>query len=260
MSAAARVITGGRLRTPGAIVFAYHDICEGGHAERYSVTPVGLRAELRAARRVGVRFVKLSELVDALDRDEPLDGMAAVVFDDCLVGVHHKAMSILLELDVPATLFAVTGELGHDPPWWPGSARVMSSGELTEMSDAGFEIGCHTASHPRLTDLDDAALVHELQTPQSRLEDLVGAAVDLFAYPFGEHDKRVRTIVEEAGYRAAFTFRNGRITSELDRYRLPRLNMTGDRGLARFAYHVARPPGSWPDTQLDRTAQETLAS
>lgn len=260
MGAAVRIIGGGKLHTPGAIVFAYHDICDDGHGERYSVTPLALRAELRTAQMAGVRFVKLSELVDALDRDEPLHGMAAVVFDDCLVGVHHEAMSILLELDVPATVFAVTGELGHDPPWWPSSARVMTSGELAEMSNAGFEIASHTESHPRLPGLDDAGLVHELQTPQSRLEDLVGSAVDLFAYPFGEHDRRVRNEVEAAGYRAAFTFRNGRITSELDPYRLPRLNMTGDRSLARFTYHLARPADSWPETQLEATVGHTLAS
>ncbi len=258
---AVRVLAGGALRTRGALVFAYHDVADVvGPAQQYSVTPRRLRAHLNMALRWGLRFVSLSELTTAVERGESADGMAAVVFDDSLVGVHHHAMSILLELGVPATVFAVTGALGCQPPWWPGSQRVMTVAELAEMAEAGFEVACHTHSHPALPGLSDASLAQELEGPRARLQDVSGAAVDLLAYPFGAHDGRVRAAVASSGYRAAYTFLNGRITPGLDRYRLPRLNMTEDQHRLRFAYHLARPPASWPETQVEKAEHKPVGA
>lgn len=73
--------------------------------------------------------------------------------------------------------------------------------------------------------------------------------MDLLAYPFDHHDARVRATVVDAGYRAAFTFLNGRITPGVDSYRLPRLTMWKGQGRPRLSYHLARPAHSWPDTQ-----------
>jgi peptidoglycan/xylan/chitin deacetylase (PgdA/CDA1 family) len=38
-----------------------------------------------------------------------------------------------------------------------------------------------------------------------RLEDLLGAEMISFAYPYGEVDRRVRSAVSDAGYKLAFT-------------------------------------------------------
>jgi peptidoglycan/xylan/chitin deacetylase (PgdA/CDA1 family) len=257
LGAAARVLTGANLRTPGAIVLAYHDVGHTPSTTEYFVTPSRLRAQLRAALRAGLKLVGLADLTSTFQSGAPVDGMAAVVFDDSLVGVYRHAMPILLEMDIPATLFTVTGALGREPPWWRGAARVMTAGELAEMVRAGFEVGGHTHTHPVLPGLSDAALARELQGSRARLEDLTGQSVDLFAYPFGAHDERVRAAVEAAGYRAAYTFLNGRVTAGLDPYRLPRLNMTAQQRPLRFAYHLARLPASWPDTQLERSGGAT---
>ncbi|MDP9020793.1 MAG: hypothetical protein M3N25_08325, partial [Actinomycetota bacterium] len=53
------------------------------------------------------------------------------------------------------------------------------------------------------------------------------------------------------GYRAGYSFLNGRITAGLDRYRLPRITMGRGQGRPRLAYHLVRSSRSWPDTQSD---------
>ena len=65
------------------------------------------------------------------------------------------------------------------------------------------------------------------------------------------HDARVREVIVESGYRAGFTFLNGRIVSGLDAYRLPRLTMHQGLSVPRLAYQLARSPSSWPDHQID---------
>lgn len=252
VAGAGRALAGSRLRTRGAVVLAYHDVGDdSANSTDYYVSPAQLREQLTAAIRWGLRFVDLAELTDGLLAGRDVDGLASVVFDDSLVGVHHHALPVLAELGVPATVFAVSDGLGSSPPWWPGAARVMTPAELVETASLGFRIASHTRTHPSLPSLTPDRLADELAGSKAALEDLAGAPVELFAYPFGHHDPAVRDAVAEAGYRAGYSFLNGRLTPGLDPFRLPRLNMWAGQGRARLAYHLARPPASWPPTQMD---------
>lgn len=245
-----RLLIGGRSRAAGAIVLAYHDVGEDpANTTDYYVSTATFRRHLLDARGWGLRFVALADLTAAFLAGGDLDGMAAVVFDDSLVGVHHHAMPVLLELGIPSTVFTVTNALGQSPPWWSGAARVMTHAEVTEMAEHGFDIASHTRTHASLPSLSDTALAGELTTSKAELEDLTSRPGATFAYPYGHHDPRVREAVEGAGYLAAFSFLNGRVTQGLDRFMLPRLNMHAGQSRTRLAYHLARSAGSWPDTQ-----------
>jgi peptidoglycan/xylan/chitin deacetylase (PgdA/CDA1 family) len=250
------LVAGGRLGSPGlapsgAIVLAYHDVGDDPtNRTSYYVSPAQLRKQLSTLASFGLRFVPLSELLDRLDASERVDGLASVVFDDGLVGVHHWALPVLCELGVPATVFVVAGALGTAPPWWPGAARTMTEGEVLEVASAGMAVESHTLTHASLPSLGPAALTEELGASRARLEDLIGQSVRTVAYPFGHFDERVRRASEQNGYRAGFSFLNGRVRSGDDRFRYPRLNMWAGQGRLRLAYHVARPGGSWPPTQV----------
>jgi peptidoglycan/xylan/chitin deacetylase (PgdA/CDA1 family) len=248
-----RLLTGGKISTPGAIVLAYHDIVDDRHdSTNYCVSPSRFRQQLRCAIAWGVRFVDLAELASAVVSGRDTDGLGSIVFDDSLVGVHHRALPILAELGLPATIFAVSESLGSTPPWWPGSARLMTPKEVEEAASAGFRIGSHTCTHPSLPSLACDGIRRQLTDSKNQLEDIVDDAIDLVAYPYGHYDRRVRREVARAGYRAGFGFLNGRVTAGLDPFRLPRLNMWQGQTRPRLAYHLARPPRSWPETQLDR--------
>lgn len=256
-AAAARVVAGGRARARGAVVLAYHDLREDARdGPEYSVRPETFRRHLLQAKAAGVRFVDLHDLTARLLRDEPVDGLAAVVFDDALVGVHRHAAPVVDDLAVPATVFPVSQVLGAPPSWWPGSRRTLEASELVELRRAGWTVGAHTRTHPSLPTLSAGALRSELAGSRAELEDLCGGRVDLVAYPYGHHDAAVRDAAREVGYTAGFTFVNGRLTHDLDRFRLPRLTMTQQHGRFRLAYHLARHASSWPNHQLERMTGE----
>lgn len=249
---AGAVLAGGRMVTRGAVVLAYHDVGDDvSNGTDYYVSPAQLRRQLTTAADAGLRFVDLATLTKAFLSGESVDGLAAVVFDDGLAGVHRYAVPVLADLGLPATVFAVTRGLGSPPPWWRGAARLMTTRELAEVAGVGFAIASHTRTHPSLPGLDATALADELVGARHELQDLVQASVDLFAYPFGHHDARVREAVTVAGYAAGFTFVNGRINPGLDAFRLPRITMWSGQGRARLVYHLARSARSWPDTQSD---------
>jgi peptidoglycan/xylan/chitin deacetylase (PgdA/CDA1 family) len=97
--------------------------------------------------------------------------------------------------------------------------------EIRQLHAAGVTIGGHTVTHPRLSLADSNTLQWEVVASRQRLEQELGAPVQVFAYPFGEtddFDERAKTAVREAGYLAAFA------SQDLDRsppdlFALPRL-------------------------------------
>lgn len=85
----------------------------------------------------------------------------------------------------------------------------MNADQIRELQRHGVQFGSHSLTHLSLPELNTADLRREVEDSKHRLEDLLGEAVNTFAYPFGEANRRVRAAVIEAGYRVAFTAANG---------------------------------------------------
>ena len=81
--------------------------------------------------------------------------------------------------------------------------------EAAVMQRANVDIESHTASHPLLVHESDEAISHELAESKRTLEQKLNKKVRAFAYPNGTWDKRVRDLVEKAGYDCAFIIRRG---------------------------------------------------
>jgi peptidoglycan/xylan/chitin deacetylase (PgdA/CDA1 family) len=193
------------------LVLCYHGISEHWPAAT-SVTPDDLRAHVRLLARAGYRG---STLVDALT--VPRDRTLAITFDDAMSSVVELAKPILDEFDMPATVFVPTDYpgTGRLMGWdgfdgWLGTQhehelRCMDWDQLRGLASAGWEIGSHTCSHPRLTQLDDAALERELVSSREVCEQQMGTACRSFAYPYSDEDDRVVEATRRAGYALAVT-------------------------------------------------------
>ncbi len=100
------------------------------------------------------------------------------------------------------------------------------------MDGAGIEIGSHTLTHPILTNINDERLEAELRESKSRLETRLDRKVELFCYPNGNYDARVKRAAETAGYRSAVTIETGLNPSGCDLMALRRVHTEQD--FARF--------------------------
>jgi hypothetical protein len=85
--------------------------------------------------------------------------------------------------------------------------KTLRAIDLRELSYAGFEIGAHTVSHKRLTDLEADELEYEVGTCKEILEQRLGHGVQMFCYPNGRYDDRVIQEVMNAKYLGARTTR-----------------------------------------------------
>ena len=99
----------------------------------------------------------------------------------------------------PLAVPELTGERYSDT-----GLRTLTWDELRALRERGVEIGSHTMTHPRLTQLADDELEHELVEARSRIEDEIGAPCRFLAYPYGDVDEHVSSAARRAGYVAAF--------------------------------------------------------
>ena len=86
-------------------------------------------------------------------------------------------------------------------PAQPTSCCAWGGTGLAELADAGWEVGSHTRSHPRLPQVDDAALARELGDSRELIAERLGRPCESIAYPYGDFDERVVRATAAAGYR-----------------------------------------------------------
>ncbi len=192
------------------LILCYHAVSRDWPTE-FAVSPAQLEAQLRFFSRRGYRASTLSA---ALERPAAAKTLV-VTFDDAYASVRERALPVMSALGVPATVYVPTGYVAAEGAlqWesmqrWLGTAhedelRCMSWENLRELAAAGWEIGSHTSTHPRLPSLPDAELAAELADSRARCEEEIQRPCRALAYPFSAYDRRVMDAARAAGYGSA---------------------------------------------------------
>ena len=191
------------------LVLCYHAVSPTWDAD-LSVTPEHFEAQVGGLVRRGWRGATFVDAVLSPRHRRTL----AVTFDDAFATVTRYAAPILERLGVPATVFVPTAfpDSGRSLSWpgiddWEQGPQAhelapMGWDQLRELAGRGWEIGAHTITHPRLTQLDDVALEHELRESREECERQIGVPCRTIAYPYGDVDDRVAAAASRLGYDA----------------------------------------------------------
>ena len=229
------------------LVLHYHRVSQGPILAGGWVLPRQLRFHLSQLARWGFSPADPSEF-PALSSERTY----LLTFDDAYTDVAENALPVMEDFGARGMVFPVTGFLGRKPTWdvtWGTSGRHMDRAQLRELASGGWEIGSHSVTHPDLRRLDDRTLGAELLDSKKTLEDITGAGVFCFSYPFGRFNTRVRDAVAAAGYRVAFTMRRGPGLGWTDPLAIPRVSIyLPDYSL----YRKIEPAYRWPEAFLER--------
>jgi peptidoglycan/xylan/chitin deacetylase (PgdA/CDA1 family) len=112
-------------------------------------------------------------------------------------------------------------------------ARPLSWNQVRTMAAMGIEIGCHTVSHPLLSQLPPAAQAEEIVGARDRLRQELGEAPTAFAYPNGTADDFTPAtceVLRDAGFDVACTTLRGANRPGCDPLRLRRIGVGRDPG------------------------------
>ena len=135
----------------------------------------------------------------------------AVTFDDAFDNLRRNAFPTLAGLGIPAAVFAVSSNMGEKPRWAMRAGHpeadepIMTMDALRDETGELVEVGSHTVTHAKLTDLDDGAVERELRESKERLEEALGRAVRLFAFPYGAGGQREIELAHRVGYARVYT-------------------------------------------------------
>lgn len=88
---------------------------------------------------------------------------------------------------------------------YPDEYQLLTWPMVREMSANKIRFGTHTVNHAVLTMEDEETVKSEIFDCKTALENELGVPVTAFAYPNGELDVQIRSVVEKAGYRTAVT-------------------------------------------------------
>ncbi len=236
LTAALRV-TGADRAQAGARVLYYHRIDEELH--RSCVTPRAFREQMQFLRNSSYRIVPLGTLLRAFEAGEEFaPRTVAVTFDDGFADNYENAFPVLAELGIPATIFVTTAALGSTLSVLrerPGALPALTWDQVREMLRGPISIGSHTLTHPHLTRISSDALRRELIRSRDVITAETGVETELFCYPHGDMNARVRDAVRLAGYRLACSTYPGPVTLASDPLAVPRTFIARDDTLADFA-------------------------
>lgn len=241
--------SGSRLKQ---LVLCYHAVSDSW-PDSLAVGPSTLERQVRSLLHRGYRAVTAEEALVSQGR------VLHVTFDDAYRNL-ESVLPILERLQVPATVFACTDfavdgrplavpELADRAAGYHDEIATMDWDALRSISERGFEVGSHTASHAHLTRLSDRDLAGELRRSRELIEAELSRPCRFLAYPYGENDERVRNAAQAAGYEAGYSLR---ATGEpYDLYGVPRVGVYRGDGMVRFTLKTSR-VRSAATTVLDR--------
>jgi peptidoglycan/xylan/chitin deacetylase (PgdA/CDA1 family) len=225
-------------------ILMYHSIDSTGSA--ISVTAEAFRRHVRWLASAQVRVVDVAELLELPAEDEAV----ALTFDDGFESFGALAAPLLEEHGFTATVFVVSQRVGTTNAWEPAGGSIpnlalMGWDELGRLAERGFQVGAHTRTHPRLTDVSDDRMRDEVAGSAEDIATELGVLPLAFAYPYGACDEAVEAVAGDSFPLACST--------DLDvlgepsrRTRLPRLDMYYYRdparldawGTRRFQWHL----------------------
>jgi peptidoglycan/xylan/chitin deacetylase (PgdA/CDA1 family) len=215
---------------PRGIVFLmYHELelpgrslaqAEPGYV-RYILLETTFRAQIDWLRTNSWLGLNVSEALRY-----PAQKSVALTFDDGCETDLIATAPILIEAGFHATFYVTAGFL--DKPGY------MSTAQLRQLSSLGFEIGCHSMTHPYLDDLGPEVLHREVVDARSRLQDVTGSSVDHFSCPGGRYDERTLALAKKVGYRSLATSRVHANFASTDPFSLGRVAIMRTTGLTDF--------------------------
>jgi peptidoglycan/xylan/chitin deacetylase (PgdA/CDA1 family) len=227
------------MREDTIIYLMYHELevegrplcqSEQGYV-RYVVREPSFRDQMNWLQSMGAKGLSVSDVLDK----KTADGIV-ITFDDGCETDLTVAAPILHQLKFGATFYITLGYLGR-----PG---YLVASQVRNLSDAGFDIGCHSMTHPYLSDLPDSDLNREIAEAKNQLEEMIGRPVHHFSCPGGRWSPRVAAVARRAGYHSVTTSRIAANHPQSDPFQLARVVVMRELTLTAFQ-DLCRGRGLW---------------
>jgi len=198
-------------------------------------------------------FINTDTFIDIAKEKRPLDGRYFhLSFDDGFRNNFTNALPVLMKHEVPAIFFVPSRVVDADYNYVEkysidithhvGVIETLRKSDLHEILRAGYEIGSHTRSHARFSEIssDPDLLKQELCGSKEDLESMLGVECKYISWPYGKKtdaDNISLDVAKNCGYHACFgAFRGSVIPQKTDMFRIPRHHFEVNWPLSHITY------------------------
>jgi peptidoglycan/xylan/chitin deacetylase (PgdA/CDA1 family) len=202
----------------------YHSISPNAQKDdRLTITPETFKRQMDFLKKHRYNVITLKEAVNIIKNKKKAPyHTIALTFDDGYKNNYTYAFPVLKEYNFPATLFIIVNEVGRsqgDRVSWDDIKIMQASGLIT--------IGSHTLNHSYLIDLaSQEEITNEVRDSKKALEEKLGCKIDVFSYPAGRFNEKIRQVVIDAGYKFAVATNPGKKIPDDDIFAVKRLRIS----------------------------------
>jgi peptidoglycan/xylan/chitin deacetylase (PgdA/CDA1 family) len=136
----------------------------------------------------GYKAVKLSTLIKMQKEGKNIDKIVVFTIDDSYKSFYKNGLPLFIKYHIPFTLFVygkATTQKWGDFMSWKQVKECMKYGEL----------GVHSWAHPHLAKLTNGEIIKDTKKAINAFKKHIGFVPDMYAYPYGEYDERVKKII-----------------------------------------------------------------
>jgi peptidoglycan/xylan/chitin deacetylase (PgdA/CDA1 family) len=206
---------------------------------RYILPLDAFRRQMEWVKQSGFHGLSVSEALLF-----PAEPSVCLTFDDGCETDGMAAAPVLLEFGFHATFYLTAGFLGK-----PG---YLSAEQVRALDAQGFEIGCHSMTHAYLSDLSEEELRREVVDAKTRIEQIVGHAIEHLSCPGGRYNQRALAMARCAGFKTVANSEFHANGSATNAYQLGRVAMLRDLRVDEFS-SLCHGRGLWKKRLQHRT-------
>lgn len=205
------------------------------------VAPSSFAWQMRMLRLLGYRGMSMRDLEPYL-RDERQGKVVGLTFDDGYQNNVVHALPVLKRNGFTATCYGVSSLIGGTNEWDRGKVAekpLMTLADWRAWRDAGMDIGSHTRTHAKLTELPAGEAREEIALSKQELEETIDCEVHHFCYPYGWYGPEHAQMARKVGYATATTTHRGRVRPGDGLYTLRRIMVARATNPVQFFMKVA---------------------
>lgn len=203
-------------------IFCYHSVAED--SGRFSVSFEDLKKQvnylLSKFKQATLNDIKLH----ITGEKKITDPSFVLTFDDGYKDI-LQTKEYFKRLGVRPAIFILSDRNNVAEKELEVKRKFLNNKEILKLREAGWEIGCHSATHADFSKLSEDDMKKEIIEAKRDLEKELGIPISYFSYPKGKYSPKILSAVSKAGYTLGVSMDDFYLDETTNLLALPRIGV-----------------------------------
>jgi len=210
-------------------VLAYHKVNDKFELGINSLSVSAFEKQIQHLHKLGYNTTSLIDLTNNKIESENLHTLI-ITFDDGDESIFKNVFPILNKYGFKATVFIISDFIGKYNTWdhnlFGNKAKHLTCKQIEILSQHGWEIASHSATHRDLTRISEVEALSELIDSRNKISALIEKPVEYISYPFNKFNDNIIKFSQQANYKGCCILSdNKNYKNKYGDYVIPRLGV-----------------------------------